>query len=74
MSIVNVCSLVCYFFEVVPEHSPLPLLSELMMIQAQTLVLPTLAGYKHATIVTFFVSFTGGYTMRCRSTAQCLVV
>ena len=38
MSIVNACSLVCYFFEFVPEHSPLLLLSELM-IQAQTWVL-----------------------------------
>lgn len=28
---------------------------------------PVLAGYKHATIVTFFISFTGGYTIGCWS-------
>ena len=54
MSIVNACSLVCYFFEVVREHSPRLLLCELM-IQAQT---TSDVGafqpwpYKHATTIT----------------------
>ena len=71
MSIVNACSLVCYFFEVVLEHSPLFLLSADDSGSGVDAFQP-LAGYKHATIVTFFISFTGGYTIRCRSTAQCL--